>query len=271
MSDVVITGSRPQPYLLVRDPIVTFPELYMEVYVAGDSYEQEAFARWMVQADCLMAESPEEADIVIFTGGADVNPDLYGASYHHTTTSYDDERDAMDMQLFATCVEKGIPMLGICRGAQFGWVMHGGKLFQDVDNHYGDHNLWVQNKAMLYPVSSVHHQMVVPDDTLGAETLAYARASRKRVMDKNVVETGMIDDIEAFWFPETGFLGVQGHPEYPGYPDFAKWVFQQINELFLENPDFELRDNLRRLKKEVIDNRSYKFDDILKNMNVTLD
>ena len=74
-------GTKPVDFVLVRDPVVPYTDLYMEVYVAGDSFEQEAFAKWLVQADCLMADSPEEADLVIFTGGADVNPDLYNSPY----------------------------------------------------------------------------------------------------------------------------------------------------------------------------------------------
>src|SRR3546814_5523779 len=106
-----------------------------------------------------LADTPEEADLVVFVGGADVDPALYGAERHQTTFP-DTDQDQRDMELFKTCYENGIPMLGVCRGAQFLNVMHGGKLYQDVDNHVGDHPIYdTQNKRVIHNVSSIHHKM----------------------------------------------------------------------------------------------------------------
>lgn len=267
MADTV-AGSKPLDLTLIRDPLVHYPELYMEVYVAGDVYEQEAFADWMVQAACTFAETPQEADLVVFTGGADVSPELYNMVPHRTTAN-DFRRDEEDFDLFKLCIDEGIPMLGVCRGAQFGAVMHGAKLYQDVDGHYQDHNMWdTRTKALIHPVSSVHHQMIMADETSGMEVLGYSRMSRRRDITDNIVETSMIDDVEAVWFKDTGFFGVQGHPEYRGYPYYSQWVFKQLDKLFNHNPDYELRNNLRRMTEKAMEKRSYDLDKVLKDVRL---
>src|SRR3546814_14796091 len=85
------------------------------------------------------------------------------------------------MELFKTCYENGIPMLGVCRGAQFLNVMPGGKLYQDVDNHVGDHPIYdPQNKRVIPNVSSIHHQMCIETRKGGMEILAASSAASKR-------------------------------------------------------------------------------------------
>jgi len=260
-----ITGTMKQDFTLVRDPIIDYPSLYMEVCVIGDIYEQEAFANWLVLADCTLAETPEKADLVIFTGGADVSPELYNAPHHKTTFS-DALRDKSDIEVFRLCVEQGIPMLGVCRGAQLGAVLHGATLYQDVDNHYKDHTMWdTRTKRLVHPVSSVHHQMVMHNDDIGMEVLGYSRASRKRSITDTVTEESLIDDIEAFWFEETGFFGVQGHPEYSGYPYYSFWVCQYLDNLFNMNPRYTLKGNLRRMTKKAKEKSTYDLDKILAN------
>src|SRR5690554_3184603 len=81
-----------------------------------------------------VVQTAEEADLVCFIGGEDVQPSLYG-EHDHPSTHTNPARDEMEEKLFHYCLNEGIPMAGICRGAQFLNVMNGGKLYQDVDNH----------------------------------------------------------------------------------------------------------------------------------------
>ena len=55
------------------------------------------------------------ADLVCFTGGADVSPALYNHPTH-PTTYFDQGRDAQEMAIFEAATKKGTPMVGICRG-----------------------------------------------------------------------------------------------------------------------------------------------------------
>lgn len=227
-----------------------YPELWMEVFIAGDKSEEVAFAQMFAQAACTRANSPDEADLVVFTGGADVNPALYGEE-PHSSTHWSESRDKQDILLWEHCVKNGIPMFGVCRGAQFGHVMKGGKLYQDVDNHYGEHSMWdVKSRFLVSNVSSVHHQMVRPGNK-GMDILADSHAASVRYLNPTQKVSGMLEDIEAFFYRDVCFLGVQGHPEYRGFENFTKWCLDRLNEYVIENPDVELIGNVRRIKESL--------------------
>lgn len=246
--------------LLVKDHLLSFPELYLSVYVSGPPEDTKGFAQLFARAQCYRANDPYEADLVVFTGGPDVDPAYYGESRHHST-DIDDERDYADMQLFIACLDEGIPMTGICRGAQALAVWNGYKLFQDVDNHVGDHYLWDMKKQQrIDKASSVHHQQVIPGK--GMEILAVTHKSTIRYRNNNSVQTASSEsspfmDLEAYFIRDTCCFGVQGHPEYKSYNAFSKWYLDNLYELVNLNPDVEWNGNRRRLKKELIKEREY--------------
>lgn len=238
---------------VLRDTTLQFPELFMEVYVEGE--ELRAFAEMFISARCTKAESAETADLVVFTGGSDVNPEYYGEDCH-PRTHFHPARDDADVKLYKTCLENGIPMFGVCRGAQFLHVMNGGKLYQDVDNHVGDHAIFdIRKKIHIPKVSSVHHQMVIPDRTLGMEIIADTHQATVRELNKTKKITGKMSDVEAFFYPDTCCFGVQGHPEYRGYYHFRQWCLEMIDELICQNPDVEVRGRFRRLKQDIMAQR----------------
>lgn len=226
-------------------------ETYLEVYVAGNRNEQAQFAEMLIHSRCTKAKSPETADLVIFTGGPDVNPALYGEECHYTTR-YSDPRDNEDIALYLKCVEQGIPMLGICRGAQFIHVMRGGKLYQDVDEHQGDHHMWDTRKNYCISiVSSVHHQMVRPGNP-GMEVLAECHRSKKRWLNKLICDqTAGHKDIEAFFYRDICAIGIQGHPEYRGYTKFAQWTVELLDDLICCNPDLDWINKNRRINADL--------------------
>ena len=243
----------------LRDSALVFPDLYLEVFVVGDQAEQVAFADMFIRSGCKRADKPEEADLVVFTGGVDVDPALYGEERHSCTDVPDRERDQEDIAIFNICLELGIPMFGVCRGLQLGHVMAGGKLYQDCDNHVGDHYMTLaRDNRVLNKVSSVHHQMCQHSDDIGMEVLAYAHKSSERRLSRTSVETSSNRDIEAAWYPEMGFFGVQGHPEYAGYAAFTYWCLKRIEELFIYNPEFDLIERYRRMRPDLLAERKKK-------------
>lgn len=256
---------------LLKDHLLTFPSLYFDVYVAGDKYEEAAFAEMFIRADCKKATDPLEADLVVFTGGPDVNP-IYYDENPHSTTSWDCKRDEEDVKLYELCYANGIPMLGICRGAQFLHVMQGGKLYQDIDNHTGDHDMYAYGKGgqtgRTLKVSSVHHQCVIDSPHLGMVILGDSHGATKRWRnDKDFVE-GTMGDIEAFFYPDACIIGIQGHPEYRGYNAFADWTLKVLNDYIIENPDVEMVQTpqgarYHRLTQEAIQLRDKKFELLL--------
>lgn len=256
---------------LHKDPVLEYPEFWLEVFIADDSLaEQIAFAEMFVRARCTRAPSPLEADLVVFTGGPDVNPIFYGET-PHPTTKWDTRRDEADIKIYEQCYNAGIPMFGVCRGAQFLHVMNGGKLWQDVDGHVGDHTLWdVKTRHMVQKISSVHHQMCRPNPEGGMILLADSMKARNRWGNESEHVTGTHPDVEAFFYRDTHCLGVQGHPEYRGYHEFMKWTLDQINEYIVCSPDTELQGEgrkYRRLKKSFLEERYATQQKKLEEMN----
>jgi gamma-glutamyl-gamma-aminobutyrate hydrolase PuuD len=251
---------------------VEYPDLWLKVYVEGPEHETRPFAEMFVRSWCSKADTPDQADLVVFAGGEDVNPIFYDEEAH-PQTSFNTKRDERDMILYADCLDKGIPMLGICRGAQFLHVMNGGKLYQHVDKHVGEHPMWdVRNKMIIEKVSSVHHQMCMRNVANGMQVLGESSVATERWKNKTDKVRGSMADVEAFFYRDTCCLGIQGHPEYRGYDQFLRWTFQQINDLIVCNPDIVLEEipdlgRMYRMKKDLIEQRAQKWAEKAKELN----
>jgi gamma-glutamyl-gamma-aminobutyrate hydrolase PuuD len=240
---------------LMRDHKLDYPDLWMKIFVAGSRSEEAQFAEMFTRAACSRAESLEKADLCVFTGGPDVDPQMYGEKPHYLT-SCNEARDTADINLYLFCMEHGIPMLGICRGAQFLHVMNGGKLYQDVDRHNGDHTMWdVVGQRQIERVSSVHHQMCIQNTAGGMQLLGTSGEATKRWKNPLFSDDGHQADVEAFFYRDTCCLGIQGHPEYRGYNYFAKWTLQQIENYVVLNPDVDWIKGFRRIKPEIMAQR----------------
>jgi gamma-glutamyl-gamma-aminobutyrate hydrolase PuuD len=255
------TTERNRKVLVMKDSYLVYPHLYFDVFVSGPPEDQYGFPDFLSKAKCTKANDPLLADVVVFTGGPDVNPMYYGEE-PHPKTYFDENRDLADIDLYMKCVENGIPMFGVCRGAQFLHVMNGGALYQDVNHHHGDHTMWdTRTKRLVQRVSSVHHQMVQPEP--GMVVLGTSSKSSERWINATDKVTGTMQDVEAFFYRDTLCLGVQGHPEYAGYNEFGLWCLDRMQEFFVDNTDVELRPvnpdgtgtKFHRLKHDVMDNR----------------
>lgn len=156
-----------------------------------------------------------EYGLVVFCGGTDVNPRLYGAIPHPRTQSPDLVRDANEMYVFRQCYENSVPMFGICRGSQFLNVANGGTLVQDINNHgiFGTHKLFTRtssNKEFKdegISITSTHHQMMFPGCTSTVLAVAHEATKYSSTCPRH-------GDAEIVWYPGTNSLCIQGHPEY---------------------------------------------------------
>jgi len=107
----------------------------------------------------------DDAELLILTGGADVDPHLYQEEPEPYTT-YAPRRDGMEMLRLKFWLESGRKVLGICRGLQLLNVYFGGTLFQDIPNHVsGRHPATFSEYLPPYfhqlgTVNSYHHQAI---------------------------------------------------------------------------------------------------------------
>lgn len=170
-----------------------------------------------------VVQNPEDADVICFTGGADVAPMLY-MQPRHPKTSMDLVRDERCTNLFLE-FEGEKKFVGICRGAQFLNVMNGGSLYQHVDGHATGqgHEVVDVESGESFHVSSTHHQMMIP--TSEADLLLYAEVATIKEPDMLGIDIYDDWDIEAVFYEETQSLCFQPHPEYFSSDDICQQYF----------------------------------------------
>ena len=254
------TENKPNMRGLLRLPEdkVTYPSLNLRVFIHDEDDDERArFTEMFVRSGCRKAETIYDADVVVFTGGVDVNPALYGQK-PHLKTRYDEERDAQDKEMFDECALLGIPMFGVCRGMQFLHVMMGGELHQDLDFHQSKHSIYDCVGQTIVPcVSSVHHQCVAPRQDNKMLVVAYVSKSTYKYQDANTKLKSQTRDIEAVFYPGVCAFGVQGHPEYAGFPDFTVWCLKKLEDFIILNTDVEWQPtslpkvHVHRLKEDI--------------------
>ena len=157
----------------------------------------------------------DRIDALLLAGGSDLDPATYGAEPQPETDANWPDRDAFEVSMTRGAIDRGMPVLGVCRGMQSLNVALGGTLVQHLDEPlhlhtwgaFSDHEVQLEPGSLAaratgserLSVKSHHHQGL---DELGDGL----RASGWSVPD---------DLIEAIELPgREGFaLGVLWHPE----------------------------------------------------------
>lgn len=163
-------------------------------------------------------ETLDALDGILFSGGSDVEPSLYGADAHPETTGVRPERDRAELALMQAALDRDLPMLAVCRGFEVLNVARGGDLVQhlpdlvgdekhkETNGVFSDHDVNIAEGTRLggllgerAPVKSHHHQGV---GRLGEGLVETAHAPDGTV-------EGLEDPSRAFalavlWHPEEG-------------------------------------------------------------------
>ena len=123
----------------------------------------------------------DRVDGIVFTGGYDIDPHKYGGQPHPKVMHIDQARDETEIHLVKIMAERGMPILGICRGLQVINVAMGGSLYEDLPQQFSGsiqhdhhdkprdhlaHPVWVESGNRLAQilsqeevrVNSLHHQ-----------------------------------------------------------------------------------------------------------------
>lgn len=121
----------------------------------------ESDANWIYNSKCV--KDINKADVVVFPGGADINPKLYDFNVS-PYTHYNDNDDKRDLKAWDKLKPNQLAV-GICRGSQFLCIMNGGKLIQHVEGHaigttHAIRTLDVPHIELQ--ALSLHHQMMYP-------------------------------------------------------------------------------------------------------------
>lgn len=222
-------------------------------------YAEKSMVDWLMVSEEVLpiflfpdAKSPEkwieQIDGLVLQGGADMAPESYGTKALKPEWSGDRVRDIYEIELIQSCLKKGLPILGVCRGLQVINVAFGGTLLQDIKTqrpHCLTHRDWeiydqlfhqvtiVENSwlSALYPevnspvlTNSVHHQAI---DRLASDFIVEAYSTEDSI-------------IEAIKYKSDRFFiyGVQWHPEYQN----------PMNKNFL-NPNLLLKEFINVVKK----------------------
>jgi putative glutamine amidotransferase len=83
-------------------------------------------------------ETLDRLDGLLFSGGSDLDPELYGQDAHPATNNVVPERDRGEIALLRAALERDMPVLAVCRGSQVLNVALGGDLVQHLPDVVGD-------------------------------------------------------------------------------------------------------------------------------------
>jgi putative glutamine amidotransferase len=155
-------------------------------------------------------------DGILFSGGSDLDPELYGAELHPETTGVREERDRAEMALLTAALERDMPVLAVCRGSQVLNVALGGDIVQhlpEIVGHEGHRHTpgeWSDHEVKLEPESRVGELLGDRAPVKSHHHQGYGK------LGEGLREAGWADDgtVEALEDPSKRFtVGVLWHPE----------------------------------------------------------
>ncbi|MDX1757596.1 MAG: type 1 glutamine amidotransferase [Marinobacter sp.] len=165
-------------------------------------------------------------DGLVLSGGTHVHPGRYGQE-PEVTARYDRLRDDTDWRLLREAEQLGLPVLGICRGAQILNVFRGGSLCQNV----APLRVHTRHHPLLLPLQTVR---VVRDSLLGeimpAPSIGANRIHSQaiKVLGRHLRVVAMDNDLFVQAIENTRgqwVMGVQWHPEYLLYHPGHRRIF----------------------------------------------
>lgn len=197
----------------------------------GLSFVAKAYWQAVIAAGgipCLVPTLEEEKEIdqvllrlngLVLTGGPDVHPHYFKEEPLPGIGGVDPDRDRFELACLGIALERGIPLLAICRGIQVLNVALGGNVYQDIKTEVSE----VLEHSQTAPGWLPWHQISFSPGSLfakihGAEQLTvnsfHHQAIKRVAPDLRAVgwsNDGIIEAVESESYPFV--LGVQWHPE----------------------------------------------------------
>lgn len=161
----------------------------------------------------------DAVDGLIFSGGGDINPELYGGLLDRTVYAINAERDNFELALAKLALKSDIPVLGICRGMQILNVASGGSLVIHVPDAYGDevsHGSGIPPRAIEHPIeiNPTSRLAKIMGTTSTTVVSWHHQAVRKITSDWQIVAEASDTLVEAMEHQNHPWMiAVQWHPE----------------------------------------------------------
>ena len=203
-------------------------------------YDEEKDSIWMLPGymegvrlagglPVILPINCEDADIdhlihlcdgILFTGGQDVSPAVYGEDCLPKCGIPCLERDETERKLLDKAMSLDMPVFGICRGLQFFNAALGGKLYQDIPSQFPDAVAHHQPKPYDKPSHTV---LLLPGTPLaklmGQEKLQVNSCHHQgvKVLAPGLLPMAIAEDglVEALYAPLKTFVhAIQWHPEF---------------------------------------------------------
>jgi len=221
-------------------------ELTLGYCPIGNGNSIEPFDKVFHRKQCV-EDSMHGVDAVIFWGGTDIAPEMYGQKPHPTSQAKHGmtKRDKFEWAVMNYCKVYQIPMIGVCRGAQMLTAFAGGSLIQNVTGHGSGNHQMTTSEGEIMTTNSYHHQMMYPWN-VPYEMLAWSTADMSHFYDleddEHQADMRLKVEPEVVYFPGINGLAIQGHPEWStntrfgGYcVDLVRTKLFNVVEEVLEN------------------------------------
>ncbi|HXR65501.1 MAG TPA: gamma-glutamyl-gamma-aminobutyrate hydrolase family protein [Ktedonobacteraceae bacterium] len=159
-------------------------------------------------------------DGILFSGGIDMQPSLYGEQKLVQTDDFDPLLDEFEIMVANWALQEDIPILGVCRGMQLLNVVLGGNLYQDIASQRADS---LEHRRRDLPRTALTHAVNIEagslmEQVLGTNQVRINSLHHQAVKEpgKGVRISGRADDgvAELLEVPSHRFLlAIQGHPD----------------------------------------------------------
>lgn len=182
----------------------------------------------------------QDATALVIWGGEDIATSLYNED-GGVWTGADrklSQRDTVEVTACNEAIRRGIPIIGVCRGAQLLCALAGGKLVQDVNGHAGQDHTMTTDDGRTIIVNSLHHQMMWPYNGPEHKLIAWSthhRSAGHYAFNAELVKQEVSQpEPEVVWFPKIKGLAMQYHPEFAGaHEEFVQYSLDLVRKYVL--------------------------------------
>lgn len=164
----------------------------------------------------------DQLDGIALHGGVDLDPATYQQPpINKEQWPGDAYRDGYELEIVRLAMEKGLPIFGVCRGAQLLNAYFGGTLYQDLPTEFESSIAHYEREA--YDLNT-HPIRIVPGkllDNLGVKVCRVNSIHHQAVKQLGdnlevlaTAENGLVEAFQWTGGPEGFVVGVQWHPEF---------------------------------------------------------